>query len=392
MTLLLFDLNPTGHHPGYLQHLIRYWDADYGRLVAVVSLDFPEKHPDIAALTARIPGAELRPIRPDEGAALAVIPNFLKRMAAEWRLMVTYAELEEADHVLLMYLDQFQLALFTEKGPHCPVSGILFRPTLHYPALGHPPLGWRERVRELKKKATLRLALRNRRLHTVFSSDSFCFDALRRFAPRLRYVALPDPVQVYPVEEATAIRLQMRADLPPDRKTLLLFGHLDSRKGLGPLAAALAQLPEATRERLTIWLVGPLEKSQEPFEKKMTELPGLEVRRHHDFVPDERIQAYFQAADGILALYQRHIGGSAVLVRAAAAERPALASDYGLVGQLVRTHGLGLALDATRPAAIARALTEFLETDPLGNPEQMRNFATQNRASEYARVIFEALV
>ena len=93
----------------------------------------------------------------------------------------------------------------------------------------------------------------------------------------------------------------------------------------------------------------------------------------------------------MLALYQRHVGGSAVLVRAAAAGKPALASDYGLVGQLVRENGLGLALDATDPAAVAAAVTRFLESPPLGNPEQMRNFAELNRASEYARVIFEAI-
>lgn len=392
MTLLLFDLNPTGHHPGYLQHLIRYWDVQRGRLVAVVSADFPEKHPAIARLAAATEGAELKPVSADEQAKILAKTSFLARMAAEWRLMVAYASRELADHVLLMYLDQFQLAMLTEHGPDCSFSGILFRPTLHYPKLGHPPVGWREHVRELRKSATIRLALKHPRLRTVFSSDPYCLPVLARFASRVRFVHLPDPVQVYPVGAGDVAALTAENCLPAERKTLLLFGHLDSRKGIRCLQKALALLPEETRQKLTLWLVGPLEEDQRRYVEKMENLPGLAVRRHHNFVPDEQVQPYFQAADGVLALYQRHVGGSAVLVRAAAAGRPALASDYGLVGQLVRENGLGLALDATDPAAVAAAVARFLETPSLGNPEQMRNFANLNRASEYARVIFESLL
>lgn len=391
MTLLLFDLNPTGHHPGYLQHLIRYWDARRGRLVVVVSADFPQRHPAIARLAANTAGAELKPISVEEQVRITTKSSFLAKMASEWRLMVAYASREGADHVLLMYLDQFQVAMLTEPGPGCPFSGILFRPTLHYARLGHPPVGWRERLRELRKSLLLRVMLRHPRLRTVFSSDPYCLPVLQRFAPRVRFRHLPDPVQVYPVWETGVAALKAASRLPTDRKTLLLFGHLDSRKGIRCLQKSLTQLPESTRQRLTLWLVGPLEDDQRRYVEKMESLPGLEVRRHHEFVPDEQVQTYFQAAEGVLALYQRHVGGSAVLVRAAAAGKPALASDYGLVGQLVRENALGLALDATDPAAVAAAVTRFLESPALGNPEQMRNFADHNRASEYARVIFEAI-
>ncbi|MCY7351239.1 MAG: hypothetical protein LH606_11320, partial [Cytophagaceae bacterium] len=115
MTLLLFDLNPTGHHPGYIQHLIRYWRAERGQLLAVVSADFPEKHPDIAQLAAQTPGAKLLPISSEETRKLAAESSFVKRMTLQWRLMVAYAHRHHADHVLLMYLDQFQVALFTQK-------------------------------------------------------------------------------------------------------------------------------------------------------------------------------------------------------------------------------------------------------------------------------------
>lgn len=392
MTLLLFDLNPTGHHPGYLQHLIRYWRAENGLLLAVVSADFPHKHLAIAALADQTAGVALRPISAPETEQLATESTLLARAAAEWRLMVAYATREGASHVLLMYLDQFQMALLTEKAPPCPVSGILFRPTLHYAALGYPPVGLPERLRELRKRTLLRLVLRRRRLHTVFCLDPYCLPTLRQWSRHTRFVFLPDPVEAYPVTERDVLLLREKAELDASRKTLLLFGHLDGRKGLEPLAEAVARLPEATRRALTLWLVGPLEDDQAGFVEKLAALPGLHLRRHHRFVPDEHIQAYFGAADGVLALYQRHVGMSAVLARAAAAGKPVLASDYGLLGQLVREKALGLTVDAASPEAIAHTLQGFAETPRLGNPEQMHNFAELNRASEYARVIFESLI
>lgn len=394
MTVLLFDLNPTGHHPGYIQHLIRYWPSGRGRLLAVVSADFPAKHPDIARLAAQTPGTELIATSTEETQKIAAGSSFIKRMTLEWRLMVAYAHRCRADHVLLMYLDQFQVALFTEKAPSCPVSGILFRPTLHYKTFSPHRSTWKDALREIRKNGLLRLALRNRRLQNVFCLDPYCVPYLHRFNPKLRVLHLPDPVEIYPGSEKEIVALRASTGVGSSRKILLLFGHLDGRKGLGPLTEALGQLPDAIINQLGVWLVGPLESDQQVHIQALKSLSAnrsLQLWQHHQFVPDTQIQAYFGAADGVLALYQQHVGMSAVLVRAAAAEKPILSSDYGLIGQLVREKDLGLALDSVSPPAIAQAVRTFVEQPRLGNPEQMRNFARQNRASEYARVIFESL-
>jgi hypothetical protein len=69
-----------------------------------------------------------------------------------------------------------------------------------------------------------------------------------------------------------------------------------------------------------------------------------------------------------------------------------LCSDYGLMGEMVRRHELGLTVDSTRPEEIAGVLTQFLQiSDPadLCNPKTMINFVKQNSAKEFARVIFD---
>jgi glycosyltransferase involved in cell wall biosynthesis len=98
-------------------------------------------------------------------------------------------------------------------------------------------------------------------------------------------------------------------------------------------------------------------------------------------------------ADVILAPYQRHVGMSGILLLAAAAQKPVLSSNYGLMGEIVRRYELGLTVDSTEPKEIAKGLTRFLveDSDKLCDRAKMKSFAEQNSAEEFARVIFEHL-
>ena len=102
--------------------------------------------------------------------------------------------------------------------------------------------------------------------------------------------------------------------------------------------------------------------------------------------------AYFQIADVVLAPYQRHVGMSGILLLAAAANKPVLCSNYGLMGEMVRRYHLGLTVDSSQPQEIAKGLIKFLEiSNPLElcDPLPMQNWVKQNSASEFSRIIFE---
>jgi glycosyltransferase involved in cell wall biosynthesis len=94
-----------------------------------------------------------------------------------------------------------------------------------------------------------------------------------------------------------------------------------------------------------------------------------------------------------LAPYQRHVGMSGILLLAAAAGKPVLSSDYGLMGELVRRYGLGITVDSTVPSEIAKGLMRCL-TEPatvLVDLDRMESFAEQHSAERYAKTIFEQL-
>lgn len=394
--LILFDLNPTGHHPGYLQHLVVYAQrqAPSVALDVVVSADFPAKHPDIVRLATN-PRISFLPITAEEQQRIGE-GSFLKRMQTEWALCCAYARRRQASQLVLMYFDQFQLALLTGPKAPCPVAGIYFRPTFHYARFANYRAGsWKERVREIRKQVLLRMALRRSGFGTLFCLDPFSVDAIRPWHADTRY--LPDPVEIYPHTPDELRQVRERLAVEPGRKAALIFGLLDERKGIAPVLQALGYLTEAEQRQLALVLVGPMpDYVRAELDLLLAESAAkgtVQLVRYHEFVPDAQIQPYFAAADFVLALYQQHIGMSAVLVRSAAADKPVLSSDYGLMGELVAKRGLGIVADAGNPGAIAAQLRRMLTAGTApGDAKGRAEFAEQNRAARYAQTIFETLV
>jgi glycosyltransferase involved in cell wall biosynthesis len=77
---------------------------------------------------------------------------------------------------------------------------------------------------------------------------------------------------------------------------------------------------------------------------------------------------------------------------AAAAQKPVLGTDYGLMGELVKRYQLGIAVDSTQPAAIAAGIQQFLTGAVQGiDAAVMKDWALQNSAQKYAETIFNGL-
>ena len=395
--LLLFDLDPTGHHAGYIHHLIRYWHEwnIAGELVVVVSPAFMVMHPDIVAHVQDAPTIHLIAISEAEEANRQSRGRQVLQMQYEWELVVQYARQWQVKQVLLMYFDTFQMAFGLARQVPCPVAGIFFRPVFHYKDWGHRPASNQEKLREWRKRQIIRLVVRRRSLQALFCLDPFVVTTLNQWAGRNMAAYLPDPVEVYPTTDADASVLRNRLGIEPTRRVMLVFGQLDERKGLFTLIEALKRLTSARQASWCLLLVGPVDGGIAPaLDVNLGVLmarTNVQVVRHHSFIPEPDIQPFFALSDLIVTLYQRHIGMSAVLVRAAAAGRPALSSDYGLMGQLVKTKQLGQAVNAESPVAVAEALATFGQENGPVDASEMQSFAEQNQANEYARVIFDTL-
>jgi glycosyltransferase involved in cell wall biosynthesis len=202
-------------------------------------------------------------------------------------------------------------------------------------------------------------------------------------------------VQIYRDGEANVEKLRENLAIELNRRVFLMFGSLQKRKGIYQLFDAIARLPSHLCQKLCLLFVGPID-SPTVFHNRIAHLCEslpIQIITQDQFVPDRDIQPYFQLADVILAPYQRHIGMSAILVRAAAAGKPVLSTNYGLMGEIVKRYKLGIAVDASIPAEIAQGLTQFITHSPetFFDRSRMQCFAEENLAEKFATTVFQNL-
>jgi glycosyltransferase involved in cell wall biosynthesis len=126
---------------------------------------------------------------------------------------------------------------------------------------------------------------------------------------------------------------------------------------------------------------------------ELTRHTALQIILHDAFTPEAEVPIYFQMVDFVLAPYQGHIGSSGILLWAAAAGKPVLAPTYGLMGELVRRHQLGLAVDTTQPQALAQGCMTFLTNDAATgfNQAAAAQFARSHSAEQFAQALVQHL-
>ncbi|WP_019504097.1 glycosyltransferase [Pleurocapsa sp. PCC 7319] len=400
--LMLFDLVVGGHHGSYIQHLVEYWVNQNlsSKLHIVVSPRFLERHADVAELISEhsLENINLVVITSEEEAALNSNGSKIKRSLRairEWNLLCKYAKSLEATHCLIMYFDTCWLPLVLGKKAPCDFSGIYFRPTLHYRNFADYSASGNEKLPRWREKLTLTRILGHSQLQTLFCIDPFAPKFIEdQFQSSVQVLPLADPVKMDCDSKLPLKDLKDKLGIEANRKVFLLFGALTGRKGVNQLLESISFLPPELCRQICFLIVG--EGNQQLIEAQAASIcqtKPLQVISHCQFVPEEDVPKYFQLSDFVLAPYQRHIGMSGILLLAAAAQKPILSSNYGLMGELVRRYCLGLAVDSTVPREIANGIAECLHKSPeqLGDRQQMLAFAEQNSVERFAQVIFEHL-
>lgn len=402
--LMLFDLSIYGHHSSYIRHLIKYWSEKElpGSLDIVVSPQFMQEHSDVANLPAEynLKNVNFVAVDPAQEAALKSRKTGLSRTVRafqEWEIFCKYARHLKSTQALLLYFDTCLLPLAFGRNAPCAFSGIYFRPTFHYSDFTNYLPSRKDRIQQQREKYILSRVLHNSQLQTLFCLDPFVVKHFNKFRTKVEAVHLPDPVQIHH-ESVQSNSLKEKLGIQSDKQVLLLFGALDGRKGIHQLLEAVTLLPPELLKKLCLVFIG----ESHPVERALIETQVLavcqshpiQIVRHYEFVPEQDVAAYFQLADVVLAPYQRHVGMSGILLLAAAAQKPVLSSNYGLMGEIVQKYSLGITIDSTLPSGIANGLTQFLLASPdrLCDHSKMKLFSEQNSAERFAETIFQCLL
>ncbi|MEO0537409.1 MAG: glycosyltransferase [Cyanobacteria bacterium P01_A01_bin.123] len=403
--VMLFDLSVGGHHPSYILYLIQYWCEHNlsGNLDIVISPDFMKRHFDVveSAQAYRDTSVQFIPISSREKAELLSHDSSLKaakRSFQEWRLMCKYAKKLRSNHIFLMYFDTAIVPFIFSQKPPCVISGIYFRPTFHYRRFPEHISLLKDRFQTWREYFNLSQILGNPKLHTLFSLDPLAVESIRQFSKRDNVFPLADPVKLYAIPDMRVQQLKAELGIEPNtKKVFLLFGALSRRKGIHHLLEAIPLLPKAISSQICLLLVGSLGSNADDksfLQERLARLAiknALQVIIVDQFIPESNIQVYFKISDIILALYQRHVGMSGILNRAAIATKPVLSTNYGLMGELTRRYKLGLTLDSTQPQDIANSLSRCIQERPECwiDPKLMQQFANQNDVERFSKAVFE---
>lgn len=384
--ILIFEPDASGHHSGYLYHLIINFLQNYYsyKLIILVSPDFFLKHPQILQKTLS-PRVQWIKFSEKEFVDWKKPKSVFKRSVLEWDLFCQYAKKYNSVLGFFMYIDYLQLAVLTQPAPPCPISGILFRPTL----VNYPANSWKERLNYWRKNITLKFFVKNKNLDSLFNLDPFATDYILKNWNTEKVKFLPDPVQVYPTTR-TKTEVKTSLGISESKMVFLIFGYLDSRKGIADVMEAIGKISRETSQKGCLLIVGPWEENERKLFNiqlpKIKQTTGFQIVVKDGFVKDEDIQQYFKVADYAFALYNNHFGMSAIMVRAAAAQKPLISSNFGLIGKIVVENELGITIDND----LKEKLVILLNNEVLiGNKDKMKAFAELNQAENYAKVILE---
>lgn len=403
--IMLFEMAIYGHHSVYIRHLVRYWceQALPGHFYIVVTAEFVEACAEVVAIAQQYPQANVSflPLTPAEEATLTDSPsNFLQRKARaweEWNLMCAYAKRLGATHCFLASFDFFQWPFLLAQNPPCPISSIYFKPTFHYASFpGYVPT-LKARIQQWQERLMLSMIFRQPYLHRLLCLDPLAIEALDKGGlSQGKALVLADPVEAVELQ-GLSHHLRERLNIEAQRKVFLLFGELTARKGVEQMLDAIALLPDELCQTLCFVLVGrcdPATKAR--FHARIVQVcrdRPVQIIEQYEFVSQQAVQDFFQLADVVLAPYQKHVGMSGILLQAAAAQKPVISADYGLMGELVRRYQLGLAVDSTQPIELMKALSRFLQEplDSFYRAEKMKQFVQQNTVEKFASTILSAV-
>ena len=404
--VLLFDLETKGHHLDYLRHLIIY-SREYKLpccLYLVVAPEFITKAKTYFNdfVTVADDKVHFVPIPQNELAWLKSSTSMVDASLKSWKIAKKYVEKFSTDQCIFMWFDhilQFPMAL--HRIFPCAISGICFRPMFHYAKWRNQPLTFKERLKAWRQLTLYHLAVRHPQLQTIFCLDPYVPETINKLSKQNKAIYLPDPVELpsTPIKVETLANIREALGINPNRKIYLFFGAIAARKGIFQLLTAVENLDFNVSSKITLLLVGEIVHLQE--RKQIIQAidhlranSPVQIIFQNEYVSDNELRNYLSISHAILALYQKHVGMSGILLHAAAAGKPVISSNYGLMGKMIEIHELGLAINTEDPKAIAKAIAETLNlpASELCNSQKMKIWAQQNSPKRFADTIFSQIL
>jgi len=341
---LVFEPSLAGHRANY----VAIHTKEFLELGAEVCLAVPENVLDQpegkAFLSDVLPHTRYIPLPP-----LGNRTSSLANAKAKLGLLRESVAKCQPGHCFVPYADGISQAWGMSPRPKSlfpramPIEGLMMQGKFAY-----PKLGWKQK---LSAEASLYFQRRApwTRLHHL---DPLAFNRIDKLSPSsTQYCLIPDIIERRPFIEAS--HAKQKLGIAADRYLVVCPGAVNAHKGSDTLIDAVLAMDTSIPVQLMLF-----GKHSPEIKAKLKDLDDARVVSVDRFSTPEEFDLLFAAADLISVCYPRHIGSASILLRAAAAGKQVIASDFGWIGWATNKFRLGQACDATSPDAIKDLIQE----------------------------------
>ena len=383
--ILLFDTITDGHHPDYLIHLIGFYSGNKDVELYVSTGESFKSQFDARQQSEDNPWGDnvtFLPIPTNKLNSIHSKPIYL-RSIIEWNLLVETAQSINANQVLLMYFDYYQLGILIGKKAPCPVSAIYFRPNFTENDNG---------IYLQIKKWMLSKVLKSGQIQNLFCLVHALVPYMKGQKTQTQIIPICDPIKQFEISKSETAEFKNKYKIPTDKKIFLNFGYLDDRKGMEVFIDACAALSSDALAKVCLLLAGPVPEYYEKIiEAKLAQVPELEVIRCYGYLPAREVQICFEISDVVLILYQDFLNMSSVLIRAAMANKPTFATQTGMIGELVSRNNVGVTVDATSVSEVSNELNAMIQNGITYSEDNLKQLAEENSLNSFLFTIDQAI-
>ena len=194
-------------------------------------------------------------------------------------------------------------------------------------------------------------------------SDFSRRELLRMKYPDAKITVVPGGADIERFQPADRPKAEVRRglDLPENRPTLLSVRRLAPRMGLDSLIRAMPAI--IARRPDALLLIGGQGPERANLESLVARLSLTDHVRLLGFIPDNRLAAYYQAADVFVLPTAALEGFGLVTAESLACGTPVLGTDSGATPELLSPLDPRLLIPGSTPAALSAAVLNFLDGD-----------------------------
>jgi glycosyltransferase involved in cell wall biosynthesis len=212
--------------------------------------------------------------------------------------------------------------------------------------------------------------------------DIFAYDCLKHEEAKHTTPLVFCPECVEKPGKTNSSEFRRALAIPSEAQVLGAFGVLDERKGVDLLINAFRNY--APRDGDYLLLMG----SQSPGVRHL--LNGSEPLKNivavDRFVTDEELVTSINACDVVAVTYPQHVGSSHILIRAAAANKPVLATNFGAISYFTNKYNLGYCCDVLDARELLKGM-EWAFDKPVCNRQAADEFWSLNTIERFERVV-----